>query len=58
MKHSALPVQTLDNESFSRVLSLQFLHHIVQLTVQLQHKHTKPLATQIPHLKKSFKDAE
>lgn len=39
IQHSALPVQTLDDESFSRVLSLQFLHHIVQLTVQLQHKH-------------------
>lgn len=36
LKSKNLPVQTLDDESFSRVLSLQFLHHIVKLVVQLQ----------------------
>lgn len=35
---STLPVQTFDDESFSWVLSLQLLHHIVQFMVQLQDK--------------------
>lgn len=35
VQQNTLPVQAFDDESFARVLSLQFLHHIVQLTVQL-----------------------
>lgn len=40
MQQNPLPVQALDDERFVRVLSLQFLHHVVQFTVQLQHRCT------------------
>lgn len=47
--NSTSPVQTLDDEGFPRVLSLQFLHHIVQFMVQLQHKVQRKHTTQVPY---------